>query len=54
MHLSTSIANNDIARFQDVAANARAETALAIKNLERAREELEIEKQGRKNESTGF
>jgi hypothetical protein len=44
MHLSTSIAKNDIARFQDVAANARAETALAIKNLERAREELEIER----------
>ncbi len=44
MHLSTSIAKNDVARFQDVAANARAETAIAIKNLERAREDLEIER----------
>lgn len=44
MHLSASIAKNDITRFQDVAANARAETAIAIKNLERAREELEIER----------
>lgn len=44
MHLSASIAKQDITRFQDVAANARAETALAIKNLERAREELEIER----------
>jgi len=44
MHLSTSIARNDIARFQDVAANARAETVHAIRNLERAREELEIER----------
>ncbi len=44
MHLSSSIAKQDIIRFQDVAAKARADTALAIKNLERAREDLEIER----------
>ena len=44
MHLSSSIAKQDIIRFQDVAATARADTVLAIKNLERAREDLEIER----------
>jgi hypothetical protein len=44
MHLSSSIAKQDIIRFQDVAAKARADTVLAIKNLERAREDLEIER----------
>jgi len=43
-HLSVNIAKKDIARFEDVAAKARADTTLAIKNLERAREELEIER----------
>lgn len=43
-HLSTSIANKDISRFEEVAEKARADTALAIKNLESAREELEIER----------
>ena len=43
-HLSVNIAKKDIARFEDAAAKARADTALAIKNLERAREELEIER----------
>ena len=43
-HLSATIAKRDINRFEDVAAKARADTALAIKSLERAREELEIER----------
>ena len=43
-HLSVNIAKKDIARFEDAAAKARADTALAIKNLESAREELEIER----------
>lgn len=43
-HLSVNIAKKDIARFEDAAAKARADTSLAIKNLERAREELEIER----------
>lgn len=43
-HLSVNIAKKDIARFEDAARKARKETALAIKNLERAREELEIER----------
>lgn len=43
-HLSTTIANKDIARFENVALKARADTATAIKNLERAREDLEIER----------
>jgi type II secretory pathway component PulJ len=43
-HLISSIASKDIARFEDVASRARADTAIAIKNLERAREDLEIER----------
>lgn len=43
-YLSKTIAKRDIARFEDAAATARAETALAIRNLERAREEMEIER----------
>ncbi len=43
-HLSVSIAKKDIARFEDAASKARADTALAINDLERAREELEIER----------
>lgn len=43
-YLSVTIAKKDIARFEDAAAKARADTALAIKNMERALEELEIER----------
>jgi hypothetical protein len=43
-YLSKYIAKKDIARFEEAAANAHAETALAIRNLECAREELEIER----------
>jgi hypothetical protein len=42
--LSANIAKIDIERFQLAAETARAETAMAIKNLERAREETEIER----------
>jgi len=41
-HLSANIAKKDIARFEVAAEKARGDTELAIKNLERAREELEI------------
>lgn len=44
MHLSATIAKKDITRFEDVAAKALEDTAVAIKNLERAREELEVER----------
>lgn len=43
-HLSSSIAKKDIQRFEEAAAKARADTLLAIKNLERAREDLEIQR----------
>lgn len=43
-HLSVNIAKKDISRFDDAARKAREETVLAIKNLERAREELEMER----------
>jgi len=43
-YLSSSIAKKDVERFEKVAAQARADTALAIKNLEAAREEAEIAK----------
>jgi hypothetical protein len=43
-HLSVNIAKKDVARFENAAAKARADTTLAIKNLELAREELEIER----------
>lgn len=43
-HLSVNIAKKDISRFEDASRKAREETVLAIKNLERAREELEIER----------
>ena len=43
-HLSVNIAKKDIARFEDAAEKARSDTARAITNLERAREELEIER----------
>ena len=41
-YLSSSIAKKDVERFERVASQARAETALAIKNLEAAREDAEI------------
>ena len=41
-YLSSSIAKNDIERFERVASQARDETALAIKNLEAAREDAEL------------
>jgi len=41
-YLSSSIAKRDIERFERVASQARAETALAIKNLEAAREDAEM------------
>jgi hypothetical protein len=41
-YLSSSIARNDIERFERVSTQARADTALAIKNLEAAREDAEI------------
>ena len=41
-YLSTSIASKDIARFKEVAEEARAETARLIKNLEIAREEAQM------------
>lgn len=43
-HLSASIAKKDIIRFEDVAAKARAEVSVAIQNLEKAREELEMQR----------
>jgi hypothetical protein len=43
-HLSANIAKKDVARFEAAAAQARDDAARAIKNLERAREELEIER----------
>lgn len=43
-YLSSSIAKNDVERFEHVASQARAETALAIKNLEVAREDAELAK----------
>lgn len=43
-YLSSSIAKNDVERFEHVASQARAETALAIKNLETAREDAELAK----------
>ncbi|WP_445779468.1 hypothetical protein [Shewanella sp.] len=41
-YLSSNIAKKDVERFEKVAAQARAETALAIKNLEAAREDAEM------------
>lgn len=41
-YLSSSIARKDIERFESVAAQARADTARLIKNLEIAREEAEM------------
>jgi hypothetical protein len=41
-YLSSSIARKDIERFEGVAAQARADTARLIKNLEIAREEAEM------------
>jgi hypothetical protein len=41
-YLSSSIAKKDIERFERVASQAREETALAIKNLEAAREDAEL------------
>ena len=43
-HLSANIAKKVVARFEAAAAQARDDAARAIKNLERAREELEIER----------
>ncbi len=40
-HLSHTIAKGDIQRFQEVAAKAQSDTALAIKNMELARQESE-------------
>ena len=41
-YLSSSIAKKDVERFERVASQAKAETALAIKNLEAAREDAEL------------